>query len=508
MEQLKIEFTSDIISSYRRLSYRVWYALAEFVDNSTQAYANNKADLDEVFEAEKIGLEVYIKYHKGATLEEDYFEITDNSIGMSPDDLRAAFKIGSPPAKTDGRSRYGLGMKTASFWLGDEWTIVTKKLGDDKKCVVDLQVDSISGGSLEIDIITSDAPVVEHYTILRINKLHRRFKGRTIAKIVEFLSSIYRFDIESKELSLFWNGTKLEWTNYNTSDYIKDYEGNPYWMKFDFEVGGKKVEGWAGVLSSGGRAKGGFSLIQSKRVIQGPPSGYKPESIYGDQEGGVNNLINQRIVGELFLDGFRVSHTKDSILWQGTEEDDLNEKLEEKIGYLKKVAQDWRKKETDERAPTDLEYGVAVEHLLNEIVSGEANDVIFGNEVPSDEVIDVSNKSILEATVVGTEAMIVNVGILTIKLYVEEGMSPNDPYVIYDPVTEENVVIIIVNRKHPFWNELRGDVGVLNYLRHCVYDGVAEWKAYNQKGGISAKTVKYIKDNLMRLPFEIEKNIP
>ena len=101
--------------------------------------------------------------------------------------------------------------------------------------------------------------------------------------------------------------------------------------------------------------------------------------------------------------------------------------------------------------------------------------------------------------------MNITVGELNIRLYIKENMSPNDPYVLYDPVSEPNTVIIIVNKNHPFWNELRGDTGVLNYLRHCVYDGVAEWKAYNKRGMISADTVKYIKDNLMRLPFEIEK---
>ena len=508
MAKVNIEFTSEIVDSYKRLSYKVWYALAEFIDNSTQAYKNHQEILDKTYEEEKSSLEVYIDYFTGNKLDEDYFVIEDNSIGMDEADLEAAFKIGTPPANTDGRSRYGLGMKTAAFWLGDQWSIVTKKLGHDKELKVDLDVHKISGGNLDLEIISSDAPKDTHYTIIQINSLHRRFKGRTIWKIKEFLSSIYRFDIQENELIIYWNREqKLEWSEYTDEDFIKNIEDSPYKIDFEFEVGGKSVHGWAGALRNGGRAKGGFALIQAKRVIQGPPRGYKPESIFGEQEGGINNLVNQRIVGEIYLEGFKVSHTKDSILWQGTEEDELDELLLEKIGSLAKVAQDFRVREVDENAPSDLDIQVAIDELLNEITSPESQDIIFTNEVPSDEVISTSNRAILEYIVVEKkEAINVKVGILNVRLYIKDDMSPNDPYVLYDPISEENTVIIIVNKRHPFWNELEGDIGVLNYLRQCVYDGIAEWKAYNQKKEITAETVKYIKDDLMRLPFEIQKS--
>ncbi|MDH7448430.1 ATP-binding protein [Aquimarina sp. 2201CG14-23] len=508
MKQVNIEFTSEIVSSYKRLSYKVWYALAEFIDNSTQAYRNNKEILDEVYIKDGDSLEVLIDYKVGKQLEDDFFVISDNSIGMNESDLESAFKIGTPPPITDGRSRYGLGMKTAAFWLGDKWSIRTKKLGHDKVCIVHLDVNSISGGNLILDITTEDAEENEHYTIIEINNLHRRFKGRTIGKIKEFLSSIYRFDIQEKELSIYWNREqKLDWINYSDDDFITNIEGTPYKKDFTLIVGGKTVKGWAGALKSGGRAKGGFALIQSKRVIQGPPRGYKPENIFGEQEGGINNLINQRIVGEIYLEGFKVSHTKDSILWEGTEEDELDDLLLEEIGYLRKVAEDFRAREVDERAPSDIDIQAAIDELLNEIVSDESQDIIFTNEVPSDEVIATSNRAIMQYIAIEKdEAIYINVGKLDIRLYIKEDMSPNDPYVLYDPISEANTVIIIVNKRHPFWNELDGDIGVLNYLRQCVYDGVAEWKAFIQKGKITAETVKYIKDDLMRLPFEIEKN--
>ena len=35
----------SVYATYRRLSYRPWYAIAEFVDNSTQNYYDHQADL-------------------------------------------------------------------------------------------------------------------------------------------------------------------------------------------------------------------------------------------------------------------------------------------------------------------------------------------------------------------------------------------------------------------------------------------------------------------------------
>jgi hypothetical protein len=46
--KLSLDFKIGLnsIESFRRLSYTAWHALAEFVDNSTQSYFNNKSQLD------------------------------------------------------------------------------------------------------------------------------------------------------------------------------------------------------------------------------------------------------------------------------------------------------------------------------------------------------------------------------------------------------------------------------------------------------------------------------
>jgi hypothetical protein len=506
MSQIKINFTSDIINSYKRLAYRVWYALAEYVDNSTQAYLNNKKVLDIVYEEEQRNLSVYINYVKGKNIKEDFFEIIDNSMGMSLVELEKAFQIGLPPNDNSGRSRYGLGMKTASFWLGDEWTITTKKLEEEKEYTITLNIENIANGNLALDIQSKDVDKSEHYTVIKVSNLRRRFKGMTINKIKSYLSSIYRFDVTSDMLELYWNDEKLEWNGYTDDDFVKNSEGQPYKRDFTFEIDGKSVTGWAGVLSSGSRSKGGFALVQGNRVIQSPPNGYKPETIFGEQEGGINNLVNQRIVGEIFLEGFEVSHTKDNILWEGTQMDDLDDEILEQIGDFRKVANEYRKNAVDERAPSDEDFDFAVDKLISELNSGELSDIVLSKVVPPDTLILESNKQIEKAIIESTEPTIIKLAGLTIKLYIDDRMSANDPYVINDSISDKDTVIVIVNKNHPFWNELDGAIGILNYLRQCVYDAVSEWKAYFIKSSMQPDTIKHIKDDLMRVPFIIDKN--
>jgi len=506
MENFKIKLASEIIASYKRLSYKVWYALAEFVDNSTQAFENNKTILLDEYSKKGTQLVVSINYFKGDSLQDDYFEIIDNSIGMSKAELIKALNIGVPPENNKGRCRYGLGMKTAAFWLGDEWSIKTKKLDDSKEHSVCLSLDSISGGNLTLGLESIDKAKNDHYTVIKIEKLHRRFKGNSINKIKSFLSSIYRFDMAKKELILNWNSEPLQWKEYTEEDFIHNSEGKPYRVDFEFNIANKKVYGWAGVLKSGGRLKGGFALVQCNRIIQAPPNGYKPEGIFGEQFGGINDLINQRIVGETFLDEFEISHTKDNIVWEGTEEEELNYAITKKIGDFKKIAREFRAKAVDEGGPTDIDFQVAFDELIVELKSTELNDTIDIMEIPPDDVILESNKQIQEAVVNKAEPTIIKINKLEVRLYINETMSPNDPYVITDSTNNEHQVIVIVNKNHPFWNELEGSKGIMNYLRQCVYDGVAEWKAWFMASSKEADTIKYIKDDLLRLPYNIEKN--
>ena len=97
------------------------------------------------------------------------------------------------------------------------------------------------------------------------------------------------------------------------------------------------------------------------------------------------------------------------------------------------------------------------------------------------------------------------IGSLLVKLFIVE-MSPNDPYLTVEATRSEEV-IIIVNASHPHWKQIRGAQGILNYLRHCTYDGIAEWQAINRTSRIDPDTIKILKDRLLRIPLEMESHL-
>ena len=175
---IQLELGLRVIHSYKRLSYTPWHAIAELVDNATQAYFNNQDTLDEAYSSVGDRLLVGIVYEReGAGL----LRVSDNAMGMSYDELTNALKVGFPPENTLGRSKYGMGMKTASCWIGNKWTVRTKRLGETTEHRVTVDVDKIAGGDSDLGYsATMDRPKDHHYTVIEVREHNQMFHGRTI----------------------------------------------------------------------------------------------------------------------------------------------------------------------------------------------------------------------------------------------------------------------------------------------------------------------------------------
>ena len=501
---MKLKLGPEIVASYKRLSYEVWYALAEFVDNSTQAYFNNKPKLDKIYT--ETGTKLTVAISAGSDKDGEYIRISDNSIGMSETELENAVIIGRPPANTDGRSKYGLGLKTGASWFGDLWTVKTKKLGDKVSHTVTVDVPKIAAGNLDLLHKKEAAPTEEHFTDIVIRRLHRRISARTLRKVKDYLRSLYRCDISNGQLILKCNDDVLSWDSDIDKELLVRKNGKLAKEVFRFKIDGKQVSGWAGVLEKGSRSKAGFSIIQADRVITGWPDAYRPATLYGLQEGGSNDLVNQRLLGEIVLEGFEVSHTKDRILFNDGEQEALELKLKDKLAGLRQLALSYRK-DSDERVKraTDTQRDVALNRIEGEIASEKIQAFLKTFEVPSSALIRKANESLKNAIVMKFEPDLkARINKLVVSLYLVKDMSPNDPYVIIESTESETSVIVIINLAHPHWAQLTNDESITNFIRHCTYDGVSEWKSYFATGKIEPDTVKLIKDNLLRIPMSIE----
>lgn len=482
----------NIIDSYKRLSYTPWHALAEFVDNSTQSYMDHAEELDGK------PLHVSIVYDRDSGI----VRIVDDAMGMSSEDLAEALRVGRESIRLGSRSQYGLGMKTAACWLGNVWTITTKKLGSTEEHMVTIDVEQVAMGNNDLphEVHQGKTPD-QHYTIIEIRELNRPFKGRTLPKIKDFLGSMYRHDIAEGSLVLEWQNVPLQAPNFDDRLLWTEDRTQQYKKTFEFNVGDKRVWGWVGILERGSRSLAGFSVLRFDRVVKGWPEAWRPETIFGQER---NDLINQRLIGEINLDDFAVSHTKDEILWLGGEEDEVLDKLAQECREYTFVARTRRSRGSDGRGPTDEETRAAIDELRAEIESPEMVDtVVIDPTTPLETLLPIVQEPVLKQIEQGPETFRVRIGnALTVRVYLET-RSVNDPYLLNDfPQPDE--LVVVVNSNHPHWHQLQGSEGVLNYLRHCVYDGIAEWQATRRHAPLQPDTIKSLKDRLLRVPMYFE----
>ncbi len=327
VDEAEMSVGPKAIDAYSRLSYTMWFALAEFIDNSTQSRLNYGKIIDDVLKTEGRPLTVSI-VHNRQTKE---ITIRDNSIGMTKNDLIAALKIANPTDDSKGRSKYGMGMKTAACWIGPSWTVTTCEWGSGEEWTASVDVNAIANNGAKVPLTMRSVDRGEHYTYVTIS-MRRVIQKRSEETIKEYLGSMYMFDLRPDEkgqvaLKLTYNGEEVG------PPQDREWDTDPHGTLMmrnlpELNIDGKTVKGWIGVLRRGGRKFGGFSLFQNGRQIQGFPNAWKPKAIFGgvDDE-GANNLVAQRLTGVLELDGFVVSHTKDAILFEGEEEEKLDQFL-------------------------------------------------------------------------------------------------------------------------------------------------------------------------------------
>ena len=343
-----------ILSVLRHLNYKPWFALAEFVDNSLQSYLQNRTKLEQVDNGQ-------FKLKVSITLDRDGGQIIarDNAAGISEADYPRAFRPAALPPDRTGLAEFGMGMKSAACWFSKRWSVRTSALGEPIERIVRLDIGTIVRDSLqELKVESSPCRDRDHFTEIVLSDLNSIPQTQTIAKIKRHLTSIYRVFIREGILELCLNDELLEYSEPGVLcvSYHKTPAGDPCdWRKeIDFDFGqGLKAKGFAALLTTGSTSGAGFALFRRKRLIQGSgDETYRPEQIFGKP----NSYRYQRLFGELQLEGFDVSHTKDGFRWDGNEEtflELLREHLDAEPLPLLDQAENWRSR----RKPSDWREG-------------------------------------------------------------------------------------------------------------------------------------------------------
>lgn len=490
---------SDIYATYRRLSYESWYAIAEFVDNSTWNFQLNKARLATSSSAPPV-LRIDIFYDRDAGT----LTVIDNAHGMDMEEFKRALQLAKPPKNTDGRSEFGMGLKTAACWLGPRWTVTSKQYGGTQELSATVDVGLLTQdkpNSLEISVLEGVDEHL-HYTRVEVEGLDeydRVFVGRTLGKIKSEIASMYRRDLASGDVVITFNGEVLNWKQ---PALLEEVVGDKVvtWRKpLQFNIRGKQVTGWIGLLAKGKASEAGLQLFRRGRLITGGPGqGWKPWEVYG----APNSFQSQRLIGELDLDRWRISHTKDRIEMSGADEQELIESLRElSLDYITKARESRRSDTKTVLSKTAVESIVEEtrEELEDSDELGSQITIVEEGVLPEDDPSETQMVAAL-LTDLGESIRISFGGTAfpTLSLGLTDQAGEAEPLVrIGFPADAE--VSMLVNLQHPFVREYVGDSErAMKLLAHVLYVDALVERISRRRPELTASQLRQVKDQFLR----------
>lgn len=509
---IDIRPAASVYATYRRLSYRPWYAIAEFVDNSTQSYYDHRVELKKAFKS--AGGHGVLRIEVVYDSERNALTIVDNAYGMEIEELTRAIVLDRPPPDTSGRCEFGMGLKTAACWFGETWIIRTTRLGSSNEYTARVHVPELVDSdlnSIPVDVGSSSTEL--HCTSITIEGLYKPIRGRTLGRIKDQLGSMYREDLRSGEIEILWNGEPL---TFEEPTFLQEDLGggimNTWRKNFALSVpwestgGTLHAKGYVGVRTPGNQRDAGFALLRRGRVIVGGPGeGYKPVEIFGQG----NTFRAQRLVGEIMMDDWPVTQAKDAFDWSGGLEDDF-------IEHLKRACQDYMDKAEGYR-----ERGKPISEPVMEVVSEPLRRVFsdqrFGNAVhdeiqlpdpPRDADTEQSDTELIRDSSRGPVSYRLDVGVDTwlFRLHWQDQLS--DAHWMQLSAPSDNEIDVFLNTGHPFVAPYLDNRGSLTLLQKLVLSlALAERMALqiSPNGLISPSDFRMYMNKVLRRAGEIEE---
>jgi hypothetical protein len=318
-QRINIRPGVGILSVLRHLNYKAWFALAEFVDNSVQSYLDNRSVLQKVH-GDGFRLKVEIELDRS---DEFRLKIRDNAAGIARSDYARAFRPAEIPANCTGLSEFGMGMKSAACWFAPQWKVRTSALGEPIERTIAFDINSIVRDAIEeLDFTEAPTSPESHFTEITLFDPYNKLQTKTGSKIKDHLASIYRIFLREQVMDLWFDGEQLtyDFPKILVYPYYKTPTDPPqrWFREFNFDFGlGLKASGFGALREVASTSTAGFALFRRKRLIEGSwDEPYRPEFIFGSG----NSYRKQRLFGEIHLDGFDVSHTKDGFKWEDHEQ--------------------------------------------------------------------------------------------------------------------------------------------------------------------------------------------
>lgn len=458
-----------MLGLFPHMKYQPWYALGELVDNAIQSHLANKDALREVDPDHHLTVSIEISRADGGSI-----IVKDNAAGIDARDWERAFRVAEPPADATGLSQFGVGMKAACCWFAKNWSVRTTALGADVARSVAFDVPQIVASREEKLVVVEEPMALDsHFTVIEMTNLHRPVHARTLAKVKAYLGGIYRQFLRDKEITLTVNGDEVTYEEppvlvaprYN----LPGSEPHEWRQDIDIKLdSNRRVTGFVAIRERGDSKQAGLALFYRRKVVTGSGEEvYKPVEIF---KGG-NSFESQRIFGELHMDDFNVTYTKDALVWYDEEEEfieALQAELDAEPWPLIKQAREFRKRTPEQAAGaaaiTTLESILtSFAEVEQELVRTDSDDT--STESPLDHTFDVQTLPGMEdpAPEPAPEPVDrrMNVDIQGTVWDVDLRLVADDAVSRWLTVTKpsDRELVLTINQSHPFmraWCELPG----------------------------------------------------
>ena len=491
---------SGVYATFRRISYRPWSAIAEFIDNSTQNYFEHRDTIAKVT-GRSPALEIDIVYDSSART----LAIIDNANGMNWSELERAIQLNRPPEVTTGRSEFGMGLKMAACWFGSRWRVVTKRLGETVEYDALVDVHSLEVDKPEAIVVSQRLGLEpsEHYSRIEIEDLHRTFRGRAHTSIRENIASMYRRDIDSGEITIKWNGDPFTWeADPVFQETSPDGETITWQQNVHFDVDGNEVTGKIWIRMPGAANRAGMHLFRRNRlIVGGPGAGYKPQEIFA----APNSFQSQRLVGELDLDNWPVTQTKDAFDWDGDLENGFIEKLGHVVADYVQKTHDIKSDTLTKTTSADGQFtGDTTRQALQGVEVDTTLTIVETGPPPPRELTEESSHRLEQATertgVQPTYIHLGSEGMPTLKVYWLDELPESELHAHFAKPSEDEL-LLYVNLNHPFVERIisREPAKLELYALNLYADALVESGILKRGSNVPAHTFRVFKDKFLRV---------